>query len=226
MLIGTTFALVTPNRTGDAAARVALLPAADRARGSQAWVTGAWAQAGWTVTIGTAAWWVHGAVGWPGGVGMAFHGTVGGALLLSVALWWSVPRLLRSRLPGRLNRWLENRWGVMRERWSPRQRWGQIGLSGLRYMVFASQFACALGAWGFTIDPAIFSAIAVVYLGNMIVPTAALAELGVREALIVAWMQPTAAVLPALVAATFTVWLVNLGVPALVGAWLQFNRHD
>jgi hypothetical protein len=226
VLIGTTFALVTPNRTGDAAARVALLPAADRPRGSQAWATGAWAQAGWTVTFGAAAWWAHRLLGWPGGVGMEFHGTVGAALLLAVALWWSVPRLLRARLPERLNRWLESRWGVMRERWSPRQRWGQIGLSGLRYVVFATQFACALGAWGFAIEPALFGAIAAVYLGNMLVPTAALAELGVREALMVAWMQPVGLALPALIAATFAVWLVNLGVPALVGVWLQFYRHD
>jgi hypothetical protein len=226
VLIGATFALVTPNRTGDAAARVALLPANDRARGSQAWVTGAWAQAGWTVTFGAAAWWAHGVLGWPGGMALEFHGAIGAALLLAVAVWWSVPRLLRARLPERMDRWLENRWGVMRERWSTRQRWRQIGLSGLRYMVFATQFACALGAWGFAVEPALFGAIAAVYLGNMVVPTAALAELGVREALMVAWMQPSGLALPALIAATFSVWLVNLGVPALVGAWLQFNRCD
>jgi hypothetical protein len=93
-------------------------------------------------------------------------------------------------------------------------------------MVFATQFACALGAWGFAVEPALFGAIAAVYLGNMVVPTAALAELGVREALMVAWMQPSGLALPALIAATFSVWLVNLGVPALVGAWLQINRRD
>ena len=61
--------------------------------------------------------------------------------------------------------------------------------------------------------PALYTTIAVVYLGNMIVPTAALAELGVREALLVAWMQPPGVVLPGLLAAAFLVWVVNLGSP-------------
>ena len=57
----------------------------------------------------------------------------------------------------------------------------------------------------------------------MIVPTAALAELGVREALLVAWMQPPASLLPGLLAAAFLVWVVNLGLPALIGGACNFS---
>ena len=63
VLVGATFAMVTPNRTGDAVARVALLPANERPLGTQAWLLSAWAQAGWTLTIGTAAWWACTAAG-------------------------------------------------------------------------------------------------------------------------------------------------------------------
>jgi hypothetical protein len=98
-------------------------------------------------------------------------------------------------------------------------------LSGLRYAVFATQFAAALAAWGIEWDLALYTTIAVVYLGNMIVPTAALAELGVREALLVAWMQPPGSLLPGLLAAAFLVWVVNLGLPALIGGGLQFQRR-
>jgi hypothetical protein len=110
-------------------------------------------------------------------------------------------------------------------RWTTRQHFGQIALSGLRYAVFATQFAAALAAWGLEWNLALYATIAVVYLGNMIVPTAALAELGVREALLVAWMQPAASLLPGLLAAAFLVWVVNLGLPALIGGGLQFQRR-
>ena len=52
VLTGMTFGLVTPNRTGDAVARVAMVPPSERTSGARAWAVGAWAQAGWTWTFG------------------------------------------------------------------------------------------------------------------------------------------------------------------------------
>ena len=224
VLVGATFAMVTPNRTGDAVARVALLPADDRPLGTQAWLLSAWAQAGWTLTLGTAAWWActaSGQIHLPIPAGAQW--TVLAGLVAASAVWWLLPRLARS--PQRINRWLEARWGLESGRWTPQQHRGQIVLSGLRYAVFTTQFAAALAAWGIEWDLALYTTIAVVYLGNMIVPTAALAELGVREAFLVAWMQPLGVVLPGLLAAAFLVWVVNLGLPALIGGGLQFQRR-
>ena len=138
--------------------------------------------------LGTAAWWACTAAGQirlpiPAGA----QWTVLAGLAAASAVWWLLPRL---PLSARINRWLEARWGLESGRWTPQQHRGQIVLSGLRYAVFATQFAAALAAWGIEWDLALYTTIAVVYLGNMIVPTAALAELGVREALLVAWMQP------------------------------------
>lgn len=224
VLVGATFAMVTPNRTGDAVARVASLPADDRPLGTQAWLLSAWAQAGWTLTLGTAAWWActaSGQIHLPIPAGAQW--TVLAGLVAASAVWWLLPRLARS--PRRINRWLEARWGLAPGRWTPQQHRGQIVLSGLRYAVFATQFAAALAAWGIEWDLALYTTIAVVYLGNMIVPTAALAELGVREALLVAWMRPPGSLLPGLLAAAFLVWVVNLGLPALIGGGLQFQRR-
>ena len=224
VLVGATFAMVTPNRTGDAVARVALLPAEERPNGTQAWLLGAWAQAGWTLTLGTAAWWActtAGQIHLP--IPAEAQWTVLAVLAAGSLVWWLLPRLARS--PQRINRWLEARWSLASGRWTTRQHLGQIALSGLRYAVFATQFAAALAAWGIEWDLALYTTIAVVYLGNMIVPTAALAELGVREALLVAWMQPPGSLLPGLLAAAFLVWVVNLGLPALIGSGLQFQRR-
>ena len=224
VLIGATFAMVTPNRTGDAVARVALLPSAQRSSGTQAWLLGAWAQAGWTLTFGAAAWWTCTRAGQTGlALPEEANWMVFAVLAATSTAWWLLPRL--THYPLRINRWLESRWGLTPGRWSPRQHLVQIALSGLRYAVFASQFAVALAAWGNEWDIEIYTSIAVVYLGNMIVPTAALAELGVREALLVAWMQPPGSLLPGLLAAAFLVWAVNLGIPALIGGGLQFRQH-
>ena len=148
-----------------------LLPADDRPLGTQAWLLSAWAQAGWTLTLGTAA----------GGRAPRTDRstcpfplgpwTVLAGLAAASAVWWLLPRLARS--PRRINRWLEARWGLESGRWTPQQHRGQIVLSGLRYAVFATQFAAALAAWGIEWDLALYTTIAVVYLGNMIVPTAA-----------------------------------------------------
>ena len=228
VLVGTTFALITPNRVGDAAARVALLSPPDRARGAQAWAIGAWAQAGWTWTLGTAAWWAHGWLDWDVGIELTRTTAhlIGWMLVGASMAWWLLPLLLQAGMPDRWRSRLAERWGALQSQRSSGERRGQIVLSGLRYVVFASQFACALAAWGFEFSWATYGTIAVVYLGNMVVPTAALAELGVREALMVAWVQPTGGALPALVAATFAVWVINLGLPALAGSWTQFKRHD
>lgn len=224
VLVGATFAMATPNRTGDAIARVALLPAEERTTGTQAWLLGAWGQAGWTLTLGAAAWWACTIAGQPRTVvPVGAQWTIFGALVAGSAAWWFLPRIARS--PLRVNRWLESRWGLVPGRWSSRQHRLLIALSGLRYAVFATQFAAAVAAWGVDWDLGLYGAIALVYLGNMLVPTAALAELGVREALLVAWIQPAAALLPGMLAAAFLVWVVNLGLPALIGGGLQLQRR-
>lgn len=224
VLIGATFALITPNRTGDAVARVALLPKSVRVRGTQAWLMGAWAQSGWTLTFGTAAWWAH---TWMGQNALTIpkevHWSVFVVLATVSAVWWSLPQLARASLW--IKWWLKYRWARTLVRSSRNQRRGQIALSGVRYAVFATQFAAALAAWGIEWDLELYTTIAVVYLGNMVVPTAALAELGIREALLAAFMQPPGYLLPGLLAATFLVWVVNLGIPALIGGGIQFQRN-
>jgi hypothetical protein len=51
VIVGATWGFLTPNRSGDAVARVALLPAADRARGLRSFGWSAWSQAGMTLDV-------------------------------------------------------------------------------------------------------------------------------------------------------------------------------
>jgi len=221
VLFGAFWALITPNRTGDAIARVAMLPEHQRAGGARAWAVGAWSQAGWTLTWGClAAVAIYTSGQWAPGFHLPSPGSWAiGTAALAVG-WWALPRMLQH---GRFKR-LANRFPGLQEPLAPAKYVQQIGLSGARYLVFSGQFACALVAWGFEFDASLLVAIAAVYWGNMIMPTAALAELGVREALVVAWFNPETEALVPLLAATFSVWLVNLFLPAFLGGVLHLTR--
>lgn len=224
VLFGALWGLITPNRAGDAVARVALLPPQDRVQGSRAWAIGAWAQAGWTLSLGSVA-----CIAAARSPGLATGSPLSSAILMQLglfaacgtALWWSIPRWPMNAM---LNR-LTQRFGSLQVPVQPAQWLRQITLSGLRYVVFSAQFLLALGAWGFPIAQTQAVAIAVVYLGNMIIPTAALAELGVREALMIAWMAPASDLIAPLLAATFAVWACNLLLPALLGAAAYLMRR-
>ena len=234
VLTGMTFGLVTPNRTGDAVARVAMVPPSERTSGARAWAVGAWAQAGWTWTFGaisSAAVLTNAAMGngeWAHGhrLPVAACAAVCVALVAAAIAWWRIPHWAASG-DGGWSRRFTDRFEGLKTPLSASQMNRQVVFSGLRFLVFTAQFACALGAWGIEVDGSIWTAIALVYLGNMLVPTAALAELGVREALIVAWIQPEPDWTVPLVAATFAIWLVNLCIPALIGGGMQLTvrRH-
>jgi hypothetical protein len=99
-------------------------------------------------------------------------------------------------------------------------------LSALRYGVFACQFVLGLMAFGFNGFPEMIGAVALVYWGNMIIPTAALAEMGIREALIVLVIQPQPEMVVPLIAGTFAIWMLNLVLPALLGAIISTHSMN
>jgi len=67
--------------------------------------------------------------------------------------------------------------------------------------------------------------IALVYLGSTIVPSFALAELGVRESLAVI-LLPAAGIDPAVAfIATLLVWIINILLPSIAGMVLFFRSR-
>lgn len=239
VIVGATWGFLTPNRSGDAVARVALLPAADRARGLRSFGWSAWSQAGMTLTFGALAWiWILNVPLKPSGIsangilGLQSHGGMGALEIVPwIAFagtigWWSLG-------------WANNRFGqkmMMRlgkrirlPHWLHAQSADSAAmtrshlplilmLSALRYGVFACQFVLGLMAYGFNGFPEMIGAVALVYWGNMIIPTAALAEMGIREALIVLVIQPQPEMVVPLITGTFAIWMLNLVLPALLGA--------
>jgi uncharacterized membrane protein YbhN (UPF0104 family) len=92
-------------------------------------------------------------------------------------------------------------------------------LSVLRYLVFTFQYIAAMHLYGFDGELGQAAArIAVIYLLTTTVPTAALAEFGIRESLAVLILPSLGMSPEAAFSATFVLWLVNLCLPAVVGS--------
>lgn len=107
-----------------------------------------------------------------------------------------------------------------------------ITLSMLRYLVFVCQFYLLLKVFGHPVEffvALIF--IAVIYLVMTLMPLSALWEMGVRGsvALFVFSFYPNGAGNELLhfsvIAATTTLWIVNLGMPALAGGLLGLKNE-
>jgi len=225
VLVGSTFGFMTPNRTGDALARVAMLPSEIRTHGLRSFGWSAWAQGGMTLSFGAAATaWFLNTLSIAAGTQTLWLIPV--IACAGAAAWWTLgwanaqfgqSVLLRLQKSFPLPVWLESKSPDALKSVRP-QLPLIIALSAIRYAVFTSQFALGLIAFGFSNPSELFPAIALVYWGNMIIPTAALAEMGVREALIVMVLQPAPEMVVPLIAGTFFIWALNLVIPAIIGA--------
>lgn len=99
-----------------------------------------------------------------------------------------------------------------------------LSLSLLRYLIFSLQFYILLRVYGcsFGFFPGLLM-ISMTFFVMSIVPTFTIAELGVRGAVSAYFFgKLTIDVLPVL-NATFSLWLINLAIPALIGAFFIFH---
>ncbi len=107
------------------------------------------------------------------------------------------------------------------------QLYGKVfAVAALRYAVFFFQFLVALLFWvpqaplmGFALG------IPVVLFIVSVLPSFVLAKLGVREMVVVAVMAPLCGHEEQLLLASFSIWLVNLAIPALFGGMLLLRSR-
>ena len=100
-------------------------------------------------------------------------------------------------------------------------------ISAVRYAVFAIQFYLVL--WSFGVEMGLLTglcAIAFIYCFVTIVPTFALAEWGVRGSAALFFLSPFGGSAVAIMSATIAVWLINIGLPALVGALIMLKSTN
>lgn len=218
-LAGTPIGLITPNRVGEFVGRVLFLAPEHRIAASFATAVGSIAQ--FVVTV------VAGLVGLMAllfstdrdSLSPAASAWVGLCALVAGAalLLYFNPDLLRAtiaRIP------LVRRWeghAAVLERFGDRLLLRVLLISAARYTVFSAQFALLLFALADIPLLDAMRSIPAVFLVSTLIPTVMLTELGVRGSIAVAFISQGPGHDQGVLLATTVLWLINLGVPALLG---------
>nr|WP_255408053.1 lysylphosphatidylglycerol synthase domain-containing protein [Chitinophaga sp. MD30] len=106
-------------------------------------------------------------------------------------------------------------------RYSPAELSNLLALSACRYVVFSAQYLILLHTLGVEILWwQGFLMNAVVYLVMALVPTIAIAELGLRGKVSLYFMGLLSSNTAGIIAATVSIWLINLVLPAVLGSVL------
>lgn len=224
-IAGTSVGLITPNRTGEFLGRVLFLPPQGRVAAGFATALGSIAQ--FVITL------VAGGIGlvwlavrpdlvpWSGNGYILALATLtatvaGGALVLYVFPGYLRQLILLVPFLHRLEKASAVLIGFSRS-----ALLGILALSALRYLVFLLQFVLLLRVFqsGVPVAGALVG-IPVIYLISTLVPTVMLTEVGVRGSAAVALLGPLGGSDGAVLLATFTLWLVNLVFPAVIGSVL------
>lgn len=221
VLYGAGVGLFTPNRIGDPIGRVAMLPPAQRARGAAMAMVTSMSQQLATIVFGVVGvlFWLNQSM--PKVVPQVL--TVVLTIVSLVLVVFVIVRhqhILRSLSKFKVfAKLLKDEPLNVNASW---QELAQIVLLSLgRYVVFSSQLVLLMILFGFDGDVVmLYLAIFISYLLSSVVPTVAIAEVGVKASFAVivvgaVWPNPLAITL-----ASVLLWLVNVAIPALVGVWL------
>ena len=113
-----------------------------------------------------------------------------------------------------------------------------IGMSFLRYVVFSTQYYLLLRMFAVPVRlPEALMVISLVYFVMAVIPTIALTEIGIRGSVaiyffgILLGLQGSASEIAnfGILSASILIWVINLGIPAVVGSLfvfrLEFFRH-
>jgi hypothetical protein len=230
ILSGVAFAVNTPNRIGEYGGRILFLPEGKRLQAVSLTLVGSYSQLLVTLIMGTIGLWLL----YSGVFSVNLTGnwqsytlwirllclvlTTITVLLLLIYLRISWLVRLVEKIPG-----IEN-WGkalFVIDHLPVRILLRVFGWSLLRYVVFVIQYILLLQSFG--VAGAIFTVcwmISIQFLVLAIIPTIALAELGIRGKLaleLFGWMSTNQL---GIITAAISIWLINLVIPAIAGSLL------
>ena len=108
-----------------------------------------------------------------------------------------------------------------------KQKMYLLFLSLLKYQVFVGQFYLLLVLFGveITIDKAL-NALFCTYFVQLFVPSFLLLELGVRGAAALYFIGHYATMASAILLASYVLWVLNIGLPALIGLYFFNKKTD
>jgi len=237
VLSGITVSVFTPNRIGEYAGRVFVLEKANRWEAVLITMLGSMSQLLITVLAGLISFvfFADKYIDLPEDPGYFFYVLVLIIIILVVILillFFNVSFLTGfiGKLPGKLKK--IRRYGRVFSFYSVNELLILLLFSFSRYLVFVTQFFLLLGFFGVKMPyNQAFLLISLIYLVMAAIPTIALTELGIRGSVAIYFIgmyfekhnYPVGANDVSIIAAASTLWLVNLAVPALLGAIFIFK---
>lgn len=225
--VGVSFSLFTPNRVGEYGGRILLIQPRHRWKAAIANLIGNYSQLLVLLTAGIGGGLYYAARFWY--TDPHWQGVFAGAalLLLSVLylfyfnLGWLVTLL--HRIP-----WLNNRQFLVREArvlqlFNTAELTGLLGWALVRYGIYSTQYYLLLCFFGITPGlSAGYAGISAIFLLQTSLPLPPLTALVARGNLAVQIWLPFGANALSSLAATFTLWILNLILPALIGTFSLF----
>jgi len=222
---GLTVSFFTPNRIGEYAGRIFHLHTANRIKGTLVTILENLSQLIITVTIGSISLvlylneytGLHAYILWVTGVILLlFSGTL-------IFLFLQVPVMDEAALKLRWLKKYESYLSVLSE-YKKSELLVILGLALLRYIVFTTQFLILLEVFGvqgsFAEEVLLIN---MVFFVMTLIPTFALAELGVRGAVATYFLSKISLDSLAILNASVSLWLINLVIPAIVGIIFIFQ---
>lgn len=100
-------------------------------------------------------------------------------------------------------------------------------LSLLRYVVFSTQYVILLYAFGLKIDLiSLYAIVSLTYIFTSIIPTFSASEIGVKTGFAI-WFAAMISSNPlAVTTASFSLWVLNLAIPAIIAAWFPWRGEE
>lgn len=219
VLSGCTISAWMPNRTGDYLGRILFIPGNHYGKAIVSSVFGNMTQL--LVTV----------LGGFGGLFYYFFYTQGAqfplwtaifplVILMVLIFFCAFPARVVGLLPERIMGYSTRKYVGVLAHFSLSDRLYVTGMSMSRYIVFSLQYVLLL--WAFQVDITIGAALAMVslvFLVQSVIPSFALTEAGVRGAASIYFIGLLAANEPGILMASYTLWALNLVIPASAGAY-------
>ena len=239
VMAGVSVSMFTPNRTGDYLGRVFILEKANRLEGVLITIIGSISQVVITLVVGAFAFLAvfynygqHKSV-------ITEYLNVTLILLVPIVVFCVLVFYYNvSVLTPFLKKYLKKKWAKYEahvnvfSRYSSRELSWILFLSLIRYFIFSFQFYLLLNMFSVRL-PYLegILLIAVIYLAMAVIPTIALADLGIRGSVSIYFIGlyfarhglSTETLNQGIFAASSLVWLINLVIPAVLGTFFVYN---
>jgi hypothetical protein len=222
---------LTPNRIGEPIGRLALIAPDVRGKAGIAAVWCSLSQQSVTVFFGflSIAWWllVVNLKVLPEGV----HFWIISFLILFWTMFLLIAIAKVSLISSRIEKigWIKNalHGESIHIGYKPYVVFVVFSISSLRYLLFSTQYVILLKVFGVQANSLnLYAAVGLTYLFNSFIPSYSVSEVGTRAGLAI-WFVGMLYNNPiGVTTASVLIWLLNIAVPALIGAWFSWKMKD